>query len=161
MPAQTLFVNVRYDNQASLDETYDAMTDRFGRLNWRELLEDVLGHDLSQQADLDEWLDGMFGITREQLEENIPDQAIDRFYSELAFDQDNFTGGAARAFNLIRSLDLFPMDKDGNGGAHGVTLMQTTANGPAKHVFIQDQRAAQWLTEQLRARAIQVEIEYV
>jgi len=40
---------------------------------------------------------------------------IDRYYTEIAYDFDNISGPTAQAFNLIRSLEGFPCDKDGNG----------------------------------------------
>ncbi|WP_158558979.1 hypothetical protein [Rhodoferax lacus] len=45
--------------------------------------------------------------------------------------------------------------------AHGVCLVQTTANGPRKTVFIEDEAAAHWLQQQFALKGMEVEIRFL
>ena len=76
----------------------------------------------------------------------------------ITFQTDNYTGAQAEAFYLLWNLELFPTDEDGNGGANGVMLEQ---EGPRKCVYIEDEEAAQWLSEQFQARGLEIEVEFV
>lgn len=155
----TLYVNTECDNEVTLGGAMDADIDSFGDVTWREFIENYLYEDISNYQDsLDEWLEMEYGISASQLEDKLDAKAIDRYYDTLSFHQDNSSGGNAEAFDLIRSLELFPMDRDGNGSAHGVELAQSTANGPRKTVWIADQTAADWLVEQASERGVHLEV---
>lgn len=155
----TLYVNTECDNEVTLGGTMDADIDSFGDVTWREFIEDYLNEDISSYQDsLDEWLEMEYGISASQLENKLDDKAIDRYYDTLSFHQDNSSGGNAEAFDLIRSLELFPMDRDGNGSAHGVEIVQSIANGPRKTVWLADQAAADWLVKQAAERGVLLEV---
>jgi hypothetical protein len=155
----TLYVNTECDNEVTLGGAMDADIDSFGDVTWREFIENYLYEDISNYQDsLDQWLEMEYGISASQLEDKLDAKAIDRYYDTLSFHQDNYSGGNAEAFDLIRSLELFPMDRDGNGSAHGVELVQSTANGPRKTVWIADQTAADWLVEQASERGVHLEV---
>lgn len=137
----------------------DADIDSFGDVTWREFIEDYLYEDISSYQDsLDEWLEMEYGISVRQLDDKLDAKAIDRYYDTLSLHQDNYSGGNAEAFDLIWSLKLFPINHDGNGSAHGVELVQSTANGPRKTVWIADQTAADWLVEQAAERGVYLEV---
>jgi hypothetical protein len=155
----TLYVNTECDNEVTLGGTMEADIDSFGDVTWREFIEDYLYEDISSYQDcLDEWLETEYGISAKQLEVKLDAKAIDRYYDALSLHQDNSSGGNAEAFDLIWSLKLFPMDPDGNGSAHGVELVQSTANGPRKTVWITDPAAADWLVEQAAERGVRLEV---
>jgi len=157
----TLYVNSDYCDEVTLNCTMDDDIDSFGDLTWREFIEDYRSENLSEHQDcLDEWLDADYGITPNQLDENLDKAAIDRYYTDLSFRQDNVTGANAEAFELIRSLELFPMDRDGNGSFHGVTLDQSTANGPRKSVWIEDRESADWLIQQAAKRGVVLNVVF-
>lgn len=157
----TLYVNTEYDNEVTLGGTMDDDVDSFGDVTWREFIEDYRHEDFSSHLDnLDEWLEEEYGISANQLEEKLDNKAVDRYYTELSFHQDNSSGGNAEAFTLIRSLELFSMDRDGNGSAHGVALDQSTADGPRKTVWIADQAAADWLVAQAAERGVLLDVVF-
>ena len=156
-----LYVSPEYGNEVTLGGTMDDDIDSFGDVTWREFIEDCRNEDLSSHLDdLDEWLEDEYGISASQLDDKLDAKAVDRHYSDLSFHQDNFSGGNAEAFNLIRSLQLFPMDRDGNGAAHGVQLDQSTANGPRKTAWIADQAAADWLIKQAAERGVLLNVVF-
>lgn len=154
---QTLFVNRAYDNQASLNATIDGSLTDFGSLTWRELIEDVLYETIGDE----EFLEENFGIGSQDIERELTADEIDRYYTEIAYDFDNISGPAAQAFNLIRGLEGFPCDKDGNGDHEGISQIQTTANGPRKITYIKDEKAARWLEDQLKKEGHLVSICFV
>jgi hypothetical protein len=157
----SLYVNTGYGNEVTLGGTMDDDIDSFGDVTWREFIEDYRCEDISSHLhNLDEWLEEEYGISAGQLEDKLDDKAVDRYYTDLSFHQDNSSGGNAEAFDLIRSLELFPMDRDGNGAAHGVQLDQSTANGPRKTVWIADQVAADWLIKQAAERGVLLEVVF-
>jgi hypothetical protein len=157
----TLYVNIGYGNEVTLGCTMDGDIDSFGDVTWREFIEDYRNEDISSHLDdLDQWLEDEYGISASQLEDTLDDKAVDRYYSDLSFHQDNSSGASAEAFNLIRSMKLFPMDRDGNGSDHGVELSQSTANGPRKTVWIADQAAADWLVEQAAERGFLLDVVF-
>lgn len=157
----TLYVNVEYGNEVTLECTMDSDIDSFGDVTWREFIEDYRNEDISSHLDdLDEWLDDEYGICASQLDDTLDAKAVDRYYTDLSSQQDNSSGANAEAFDLIRSMKLFPMDRDGNGSAHGVQLDQSTANGPRKTVWISDQAAADWLVQQAAERGILLDVVF-
>lgn len=160
MTKHTLFVNQSYGNEVTLDGTMDEDIDSFGQVTWKELLTEIKGESLDWLLK-DENLENHYGIEPHQLEETIGPEEIDKYYGDLCFHVDNIEGPEARAFNLISSLELFPMDKNGNGQANGVWLEQTTANGPRKVVLIENESAAAWLRQQFVERGLNVEIRFV
>ena len=150
-----LYVNADYCDEVTLNCPMGADIDSFGDITWREFIEDCRHENISEHEDcLEDWLDEDYGITPNQLDEKLDQAAIDRYYSDLAYRQDNETGGNVEAFKLIQSLELFPMDRDGNGSSHGVTLSQSTADGPRKYVWIDDQASADWLIQQAAERGV-------
>jgi hypothetical protein len=86
---------------------------------------------------------------------------VETYYDQLSFDVDNRSGAEALAFNLLESLQLFPMDQDGNGSTEGVTLEQTYANGPRKYVIVEDEGAAVWLTTACAVRGVEIVVKFV
>jgi hypothetical protein len=156
----TLYVNTEYGNSVTLDATMASEIDDFGNLTWRELLVDVIGESLEYLLQDDHLLD-YYRIEKSQLDCALEASEVDRFYSQISFHADNKAGAEALAFNLLHSLQLFPMDKDGNGSHQGVSLDQTYANGPRKYVIIADESAAIWLTAECASRGLEVDVEFV
>jgi len=155
-----LYINTEYGNEATLNVTMDDEIDSFGDLTWREFIENVRSEDISNNKNLDEWLLEEYKITSTMLDEKIDSETVNRYYSDLSYYQDNTSGGNVQAFSLIRSLQLFPMDQDGNGSGHGVELYQSTANGPRKFVFISDVDAANWLVDQAAIKGVQLVVVF-
>jgi hypothetical protein len=156
-----LYVNTEYGNEVTIGTLISDEINSFGCMTWRELIEDVLGDDLSSHAGEEDWLEGEYGITADELDCDLDSGAVEKYYSSISFHTDNFTGGEVEAFGLIRSLKLFPMDKDGNGHSNGVELTQTYANGPKKCVYIADQAAADWLVKECQSRGVNLKVKFV
>lgn len=156
-----LYVNTAYDNEVTLDTTLMQDVEMFGEITWRDFLEKVRGESLpSNQVELRAWLIDHYAISENDLDELLSQEAIDRFYTDLSYYQDNVSGGNARAFKLLVSLQLMSVDKDGNGNAEGIELVQTTSNGPRKYVFIENEKAAEWLISQAADKGVDLEIEF-
>lgn len=157
----TLYVNTDYGNEVTLGGSMADDLDSFGDVTWREFIADYRCDDIStHQADLNEWLEEQYGISSIKLDEKLDGEAINRYYTELSLRQDNVSGRSAKAFDLIRSLNLFAMDRDGNGAAHGVQLDQSLANGPRKSVWIDDQNSADWLVKQAGERGVLLKVVF-
>ena len=107
---------------------------------------------------MDEWLEGEYGIAPNQLDNLLDGKAIEKYYSSLDFHQNNFSGGNAELFDLIRSFDLFEMDCDGNGSANGVQINQSMADMPRKSVWIAGPEAADWLVQQAAKRGVSLDV---
>lgn len=157
----TLYVNKGYGNQVSLDGTLDAEIDNFGDITWQQLLEDVLGEVLPADKKLKRWLMDNYDITPDDLDETIGEAEVQRWSSSIAYWIDFEAGAGALAYDLVRDLELFPVDKEGGGSANGVHLQCTTANGPRKFLLVDDEAAAQWLAQACCERGTLVEIEFV
>ena len=109
----------------------------------------------------DENLINNFRIEPDQLDELIDPETIDRYYSDIEFYVGNSEGAEAAAFEFIGSLEIFPIDIDGNGASNGVWLQQTYANGPRKTVLIEDETAADWLRQKFKEKGVDVEIKFI
>lgn len=157
----TLFVNLEYDNEATLGMTMAGDIDEFGEITWRELITEVQGERLPEEADLAEWLEENYGIEPSDLEKMIDSKTAEAYYTQLAYRADNSTGAESQAHDLIRELGIITLDEWGDGSSHGVHLYRTTANGPRKYLVIDDQAAADWLTEQCRLRGVHLEVRFV
>lgn len=156
-----LYVNQKYGNEATLNETMEDLFSGVSDITWRELLVDILGEDLDQHKPLGQWLDDNYGITRKELKDRVSSHVFDRYYNQITSYYDNYKSSAVKAFDFIRSLNLFETDRDGNGGEQGVQLDQSTADGAKQTVFIRDEEAGQWLVDQCRARGIALEVKFV
>lgn len=155
---------------------------------WRELV-DILGYGMSDEVEvaLGPKIDGMVAAKFDadlaadpdasastwlelmemlgcDADDEVPAEVFERHRDQVAdrqyFQVDNFSGAQAEAFDLIRSLALFPMDKDGNGDAHGVFLQQTLANGPRKTVWIEGEAGANWLRSETARQGRKIRIEF-
>ena len=147
-----LYINTEYDNEVSLDKSIDSQVDSFGDLTWRTLISDIMSED----TDDDEVLEDEYGIKRDELDNKLTPKDIDQYYSRIEFYEDNTAGPNADAFNLIRSLKGFSTDRDGNGTHSGVELLQTTANGPRKYVYIHNGVGERWLIKQFNDEGLSV-----
>ena len=156
----TLYVNEEYDNQVTMDETLSSEIDSFSDITWRYLIENII-EDCLPDDEVDEYLDMNYGISADQLDERLDRINIDSYYSKIAFHIDNQVGSEACAFDFLRSLEIFPTDKDGNGDMNGVELVQTTANGPKKIVYIQDMKSANWLKRECKKKGVVINIEFI
>ncbi len=147
--------------EATLGESLDDLADSLGDVTWRELIEDCLRESVkSHSDDLEEWLEESFGISPKELDKTIDAAAVDRYYTELCYRQDNRVGSNVGAFDFIRSLELFPTDAEGNGSANGIILERTTANGPRKGAYILDRNAAKWLVQESARQGVTVEVRF-
>ena len=160
MTKHILYINASYHNEATLDGTMDEEIASLGNVTWKTLLTEIKAESLDWLLQ-DENLQSHYGIEPHELEETIGPNEVERYYDDLSFHLGNSAGNEAYAFNFIRSLALFPMDIDGNGGVNGVWLEQTTADGPRKIVQIEDASAAEWLQQQFSERGLNVEIKFI
>jgi len=151
---QTLYINSQYDNEGSLNQTIDSEVDSFSDITYRTLISEVKNDEI----DNNEMLEEEFGISLDELDNQMSSEHFDKYMTEISFYIDNCSGGSALAFDLIGSLKKFTTDQDGNGSHHGVELLQTRANGPRKYVFITNQEAEKWLIEQFNAEGHSVKI---
>ena len=156
MEESTIYINTAYNNQATLDSSLNNSIDEFGSVTWRELLTDILSRDLDDPDTL-EFLDD-YGLSEANLDDLIDSDTIDKYYSELSFYEDNYSGPRACLFNFLIQAKIFVADINGNYYGHGIELIQTTANGPEKLVYIEDDNAAEWLKNALYKKGIKVEI---
>lgn len=154
-----IYVNTEYGNEATLSGTMEDDIASFSDLTWRQVIEKCLHENITSHShNLEEWLNENFNISQNQLDMKIDENTSEAYFGDLSYYQDNVTGRNVQAFNLIRELNLFPMDIDGNGSSDGIELIQTTANGPRKIVWIEDHVAADWLIEQAGLKGVQLEI---
>lgn len=160
MAEHTLYINAQFGNEATLDTSMSAEIDRFGWISWKTLLTEVLHEDLDWLLQEGRLMD-RYGIEAGQLDEQIEDETVERHYSDISCYWDNTIGAGALAFEFIRSLQLFPMDADGNGAAMGVCLEQSTANGPRKVVYVEDEDAMEWLAAEFANRGLGICIKTV
>lgn len=151
---QTLYINSQYDNEGSLNQTIDSEVDSFSDITYRTLISEVKNDEI----DNNEMLEEEFGISLDELDNQMSSEHFDKYMYDISFYIDNCSGGSALAFDLIGSLKKFTTDQDGNGSHHGVELLQTRANGPRKYVFITNQEAEKWLIEQFNAEGHSVKI---
>lgn len=164
IPEKPIVINVNTDceNEATVGESIDDLAASLGDVTWRELLEECLHENVdSHKDDLEDWLEFDYGITPEDLDEIIPSAMVDRYYTQLCYRQDNMTGSNVEVFDLIRSLDIVPTDVDGNGSVNGITLVQTTANGPRKYVYIEDRKSASWLEMQAAESGVSLKVRFI
>ena len=150
----TLYINSQYDNEGSLNQTMDSEVDSFSDITYRTLISEVKNDEI----DNNEMLEEEFGISLDELDNQMSSEHFDKYMYDISFYIDNCSGGSALAFDLIGSLKKFTTDQDGNGSHHGVELLQTRANGPRKYVFITNQEAEKWLIEQFNAEGHSVKI---
>jgi hypothetical protein len=157
-----IYVNTSCDNEATAGETIDDLAASLGDVTWRELLEECLRENVADhEHDLAEWLEDYYGLEPGDLDKKIDAKAVDRYYPQLCFRQDNMTGSNVEVFELIWSLDLFPTDDDGNGVSNGIRLEQSTANGPRKSVYIDSPESAQWLIAKAAEQGVTLEVRFV
>ena len=159
MTDHILYINLDFDSEVTLDLMMADGIDMFGEITWRRLLSEILGEDLATE-DIETLLED-YGIEADQLDILLDGKSTEKYYEAITFFLDNTAGPEAKAFDFLRDLNLFPMDIDGNGEAEGVSLVQTTANGPKKYVYIEDESAASWLTSELIARDLTVKLKFV
>ena len=155
MEESIIYINTAYNNQATLDSTLDSTIDEFGSVTWRELLTDILSKDIDDPDTL-EFLDDR-GLSEANLDDLIDSDTIDKFYDELAFYEDNYSGPRACLFEFLIKAEIFTTDINGNYYGNGIELIQTTANGPEKLVYVEDDDAAQLLKNLLDKKGIKVE----
>jgi hypothetical protein len=156
-----LYVNTAYDNQVSLGQTIASEIEDFGDITWRQLLEEVREESLPSGEELDPWLEDNYRITPGQLDVKLSKDEVESWYSSIAYWVDFYVGAGAQAYDLVSEIELFPIDKEGEGSAHGVHLWCTTANGPRKFLVIDDETAARWLVQACRERGTAIVIEFV
>jgi hypothetical protein len=156
-----LYVNTDYGNEVTADRSQEDITNSFGDISWRELLEQCLNVDLSRDGeDLQQCLDE-YGIKQKDLHETIPPQIVDLHFDAIYYYHENVAGGGAKAFSLIRSLNVIPVNNDGSGELNGVILEQTTANGPRKTVYIDAPESATWLASEAAKQGVRLSIMFV
>lgn len=137
--------------------TIDDSIEMFGKITWCVLIHEVRSERF-EEHEREERLADDYGIEIADLDKEISAYAQNKYYDRISYHLDNITGPGTDAFNLIRSMDLVPLDVDGNGGAYGVTLVQSTADGPRKYTYIDDDAAAQWLALQFLAQNLDITI---
>jgi hypothetical protein len=159
MTDHILYINIDFDSEVTLDLMMSEAIDMLSQITWRRLLSEILYEDLETEY-LETLLED-YGIEAHQLDTPLDGNSQEKYYDKITFFLDNAAGPEAKAFDFLRELNLFPMDIDGNGGAEGVSLVQTTANGPKKYVFIEGESAAAWLASEFIARGLAVELKFV
>jgi hypothetical protein len=155
-----VYVNKEYECEATEGMDYDEMAIAFTDITWRQLLADCLDFELSgKDADLEDVLED-FGISLSELDDKLPDWAMDRWFTEIEMRFEDTSGASAKLYNRIVSMDLIEL-VDGCGSDHGVTLSRQSGNGIRKCVQIEDEKSAAWLSLQAGARGIHMEIVFV
>jgi hypothetical protein len=149
-----IFVNQDYGNEATLGE--DDLGESLSAITWRELIEECLGQTIKQ-----EFLEMDFGIKYSELDNQLNDLAVDKYFETLRYRYDNLTGPGAKAYELIKSLNLFPTNRQGNGSFNGVSLEQTFGNGPKRRAYIESQESSDWLVERAAERGLKFRIVFV
>ena len=155
----TLYVNQEYDNQVTMNKTLSDEIDDFYKITWRYLIEKII-EDLLPDDEVDEYLE-FYGITENQLDELLSSSDIDKHYSKIGYHFDNQVGSGACAFNFLHTLEIFPMDKDGNAEMNDIELIQTKTNGPKKLVYIQDKKSANWLKRECKKKGVEIDIKFI
>lgn len=156
---QTLFVNTEYNNEVTLDCGIDSIIDLDVIIDWATFIETVMGDSLESYDD-EELLD-CYGIEKSDLNVEIDSDTFQKYHDRIYFWIDNEVGGNAKAFDLVTGLSSFITDEMGNGSMNGVTTSQSTANGSAKSVYIENETAAKWLKQTFANESISVEIEFI
>lgn len=154
---KTLFVNTEYHNEVTLDGGMQDIIDI--SIDWATLIQDVLGDSIESYDD-EELMDN-YGIEKSDLDTLIDDHTFRRYHERIYFWVDNEAGANAKAFNLVTSLPSFATDEMGNGSMNGVTTSQSTVNGAAKSVYIEDEAAAAWLEQAFADEKVAVEICFI
>jgi hypothetical protein len=152
-PDYVFFVNSSYSDEVTLDGIIDDSFDSLD-ITWRILISEILCENVHDE----EFLQDTFGVSAKDLDRELTSDEVLKYYSEISFYEDNRTGNNVGAFELIRNLEGFPTDKDGNGSHNGVELSQSTANGPRKYVHFFGKNAEKWLIRQFEEKGIRVEI---
>ncbi|AEP29718.1 hypothetical protein [Brumicola nitratireducens] len=155
---QTLFVNTEYYNEVTLDSGINGIIDLDVIIDWATFIEAIMGDNLESYDD-EELLD-CYGIEKSDLNVEIDSSTFQKYQDRIYFWVDNEVGGNAKAFNLVTRLSLFITDEMGNGSMHGVTTSQSTANGSAKSVYIENETAAKWLQQAFANEGIAIEIKF-
>lgn len=155
----TLYVNTEYYNEVTLDSGVDSIIDLDISINWTTFIEDILGDCVESYND-EELLDN-FGIEKSDLDVEIDSDTFQKHQDRIYFWIDNEVGGNAKAFNLVTSLSSFITDEIGNGSMNGVTTSQSTANGAAKSVYVENESAAAWLKQAFADEGISIAIVFI
>jgi hypothetical protein len=156
-----LYVNTDYGNEVTADCSQEDITNSFGKISWRELLEHCLEVNLNLHGeDLQQCL-AEYGITPKDLHTTISPLIVDLHFDAIYRYHENVSGGGARAFSLIRSLNVIPVNNDGSGELNGVILERTTANGPRKTVYMESPESATWLASEAAKQGIRLSIVFV
>jgi hypothetical protein len=108
-----------------------------------------------------EFFEEKYGITSDQYKNYIPEEIIDKYYSQISYYTDFVSGPAAKAYDFVESLKIIPVNKEGCGSSNGIELLKSTTNGPSKEVFIDTEESAGWLRSECLKKGIEIEFNFV
>ena len=158
--ANVFYINTDYDNKVTLNKTIESSIDEFGLIKWREFIEKVMGLDTSLAQNTD-FFEEKYGITSDQYENYIPEEIINKYYSQINYYTDFVSGPAAKAYDFVESLKLIPVNNEGCGSSNGIELLKSTTNGSSKEVFIDTEQSAGWFRSECLKKGIEIEINFV
>ena len=155
------YVNRQYDNQVTIDHPMDVELASFGCITWKYLIEEIMDDKLPKhEEECNDFLE-TYNITFEDLDCLLDEASVDKYYDQISYHVDNHIGSQAKAFDFIASLDIISRDMRGAGNIRGIHLERTTANGPKKFVYVDNEAAAKWLKVQCEAKGVVIDIEFV
>lgn len=158
--ANVFYINTEYDNKVTLNKTIESSIDEFGLIKWREFFEKVVGLDTALIQNTESF-EEKYGITLDQYENYIPEEIIDKYYSQISYYTDFVSGPGAKAYDFVETLKIIPVNKEGCGSSNGIELLKSTANGPSKEVFIDTEESASWLKSECLKKGIKIEFNFV
>ena len=150
----TLFVNKDFHHEVTLNGTMEELIEDSFKMTWNEFFENIYPDDMNEFMEDHE-------ITKEDLNDFIDEQTSEKFYDKICYYFDNYESTEVAAYHFIKDLDLIALDKNGTGHSKGVELVQTLANGPRKEVYIEDEKAAEWLISECKKKNVAVEIKFI
>ena len=158
--ANVFYINTDYDNKVTLNKTIESSIGDFGLIKWQDFFEQIIGLDTVSTQNTESF-EEEYGITSDQYEAYIPEEIIDKYYSQISYYTDFVSGPAAKAYDFVESLKIIPVNNEGCGSSNGIELLKSTTNGPSKEVFIDTKQSAAWFRSECLKKGIEIEINFV
>ena len=95
-----LYINSRYNNECSLNQTVQSQIDSFGDITYRTLITDINREEIESNDMLKE----QYGISLDELDCKLTDKDVVKYESEISFYEENRVGANVEAFDLMCSL---------------------------------------------------------
>jgi hypothetical protein len=160
MQAPLLYINTNYNNVTTLDISLEQSINDFGKMSWADFLQNILGLNQYIQQTKDYALN-TYGIQPEEFCQYIDEKTIERHYAQIAHHIDYVDGPAAKAYDFISEFKIITLDEYGCGSMQGIELIKTTADGPSKELFIDNERSAYWLQERLSSFGTHILFKFI